>query len=249
VNDPSAPSIFLAFAAGFVSFLSPCVLPLVPGYLATVSGLTPEELRSAEGAQLRSVVFRSALFILSFTLIFVVLGMTATGLGSTLSNHRSTLEKIAGVGIIVMGAFFVLTLFVPRLNREWHVESLMQGATRGGPLVAGAAFAIAWTPCIGPALSSIIGLAGTSDTVAQGGGLLAVYSAGLAVPFLVTAIAFNRATSAFAWVKRHYAVINGISGVLLISIGILVVTGELFRLNIEAQKVLDQWGINFFQNV
>jgi cytochrome c-type biogenesis protein len=138
---------------------------------------------------------------------------------------------------------------VPRLNREWHVESLMHGAARGGPLIAGAAFAIAWTPCIGPALSSIIGLAGTSDTVAQGGGLLAVYSAGLAVPFLLTAIAFNRATSAFAWVKRHYAVINGISGVLLISIGILVVTGELFRLNIEAQKVLDQWGINFFQNV
>jgi cytochrome c-type biogenesis protein len=249
VNDPSAPSIFLAFAAGFVSFLSPCVLPLVPGYLATVSGLTPEELRSAQGAQLRSVVFRSALFISSFTLIFVVLGMTATGLGSTLSNHRATLEKIAGIGIIVMGVFFVLTLFVPRLNREWHVESLMHGAARGGPLIAGAAFAIAWTPCIGPALSSIIGLAGTSDTVAQGGGLLAVYSAGLAVPFLLTAIAFNRATSAFAWVKRHYAVINGISGVLLISIGILVVTGELFRLNIEAQKVLDQWGINFFQNV
>jgi len=115
VNEPSAPSIFLAFAAGFVSFLSPCVLHLVPGYLATVSGLTPEELRSAQGAQLRSVVFRSALFIFSFTLIFVVLGMTATGLGSTLSNHRGTLEKIAGIGIIVMGVFFVLTLFVPRL--------------------------------------------------------------------------------------------------------------------------------------
>jgi cytochrome c-type biogenesis protein len=249
VSDPGAPSIFLAFAAGFVSFLSPCVLPLVPGYLATVSGLTPEELRSAQGAQLRGVVVRSGLFILSFTAIFVALGMTATGLGRTLSDNRPTLEKIAGIAIIVMGAFFVVALFVPKLNREWHVDSLMQRAGRGGPLVAGAAFAIAWTPCIGPALSSIIGLAGTSDTVAQGGGLLAVYSAGLAVPFLITAIAFNRATSAFAWVKRHYAVINAVSGLLLITIGVLVLTGELFRLNVEAQKMLDRWDLNFFQNV
>jgi cytochrome c-type biogenesis protein len=249
VNDPGAPSIFLAFAAGFVSFLSPCVLPLVPGYLATVSGLSPDELRSAEGAELRRVAARSALFILSFTAIFVALGMSATGLGRTLTDHRPTLEKIAGIAIIVMGAFFVIALFVPKLNREWHLEGLMMRAGRGGPLVAGAAFAVAWTPCIGPALSSILGLAGTSDTVAQGGGLLAVYSAGLAVPFLITAIAFNRATSAFAWVKRHYGVINAIAGLLLISIGILVLTGELFRLNIEAQKFLDRWDLNFFQNV
>ena len=115
--------------------------------------------------------------------------------------------------------------------------------------MVGAAFAIAWTPCVGPALASILGLAATSGTVAQGGGLLAVYSAGLAVPFLITAIAFNRATTAFAWVKRHYGVINAIAGLLLISIGILVLTGELFRLNIEAQKVLDQWNLNFFQQV
>jgi cytochrome c-type biogenesis protein len=249
VNDPGAPSIFLAFAAGFVSFLSPCVLPLVPGYLATVSGLSPQELRGAQGAELRRVAVRSALFILSFTAIFVALGMSATGLGRTLTDNRPTLEKIAGIAIIVMGAFFVIALFVPRLNREWHVEGLMARAGRGGPLVAGAAFALAWTPCIGPALSSILGLAGTSDTVAQGGGLLAVYSAGLAVPFLITALAFNRATSAFAWVKRHYGVINAIAGLLLISIGILVLTGELFRLNIEAQKFLDRWDLNFFQDV
>jgi cytochrome c-type biogenesis protein len=125
----------------------------------------------------------------------------------------------------------------------------MRRAGRGGPLMVGAAFAIAWTPCVGPALASILGLAATSSTVAQGGGLLAVYSAGLAVPFLISAVAFNRATTAFSWVKRHYAVINGIAGVLLISIGILVLTGELFRLNIEAQKMLDQWNLNFFQNV
>jgi cytochrome c-type biogenesis protein len=249
VSDPSAPSIFLAFAAGFVSFVSPCVLPLVPGYLATVSGLSPDELRSTNQVQMRAVVVRAGLFILSFSLIFVALGMTATGLGQTLTDNRSTLEKVAGITIIAMGALFVIALFVPVLNREWHVDSIMRRAGHGGPLMAGAAFAIAWTPCVGPALASILGLAATTGTVAQGGGLLAVYSAGLAVPFLVTAIAFNRATTAFGWVKRHYAVINGAAGVLLISIGVLVLTGELFHLNVEAQKFLDRWGLNFFQNV
>jgi len=249
VNDPGAPSILLAFAAGLVSFVSPCVLPLVPGHLATVSGLSAEELRSTNRVQMRAILTRAGLFILSFSLIFVALGMTATGLGQALTDNRSTLEKVAGIAIIAMGALFVVALFVPVLNREWHVDSIMQRAGHGGPLVAGAAFAIAWTPCVGPALASILGLAATTGTVAQGGGLLAVYSAGLAVPFLITAIAFNRATTAFGWVKRHYAVINGAAGILLISIGILVLTGELFHLNIEAQKMLDRWGLNFFQNV
>jgi cytochrome c-type biogenesis protein len=249
VNDPGAPSILLAFAAGLVSFVSPCVLPLVPGYLATVSGLSPDELSSTSRVQMRGVLVRAGLFILSFSAIFVALGMTATGLGQTLTDNRSALEKVAGITIIVMGALFVVALFVPILNREWHVDSIMRRAGRGGPLMAGAAFAIAWTPCVGPALASILGLAATTGTVAQGGGLLAVYSAGLALPFLATAIAFNRATTAFAWVKRHYAVINGVAGVLLISIGILVLTGELFHLNIEAQKLLDRWGLNFFQDV
>ena len=249
LSDTGTPSIFLAFAAGFVSFVSPCVLPLVPGYLSTVCGLSPSELQGARGAALRSVLLRAGLFILTFTLIFVLLGMTATSLGSTLADSRSTLEKVAGITIIAMGALFLLALVVPALNRDWHPDALMSRVGRGGPLVAGAAFAIAWTPCVGPALASILGLAATQDTVAEGGGLLAVYSAGLAVPFLLTAIAFTRATTAFGWIKRHYAVINALAGALLISIGILVLTGELFRLNVEAQRFLDQWDLNFFQEI
>ena len=249
MSDPSAPSIFLAFAAGFVSFVSPCVLPLVPGYLSTVCGLTPSELRGARGAALRSVLTRATLFILSFSLIFVLLGMTATGLGNALFENRTTLEKVAGVAIIALGAFFVLALFLPLLNREWHPDSLMKRVGRGGPLIAGAAFAIAWTPCVGPALASILGLAATNDSVAEGGALLAVYSAGLAVPFLLTALAFNKATTAFGWIKRHYAVINGIAGVLLIGIGVLVLTGELTRLNAEAQSLMNDLDVNFFQEV
>ena len=111
------------------------------------------------------------------------------------------------------------------------------------------AFAIAWTPCVGPALGSILGLAGTQETVAQGGGLLAVYSAGLAVPFLITAVAFNQATTAFAWMKRHYAVINGLAGALLITTGILVLTGQLTVLNVKAQHFLNKLNLNFFQNI
>jgi cytochrome c-type biogenesis protein len=245
----SAPSIGLAFAAGLASFLSPCVLPLVPGYLSTVCGLTPGELRASRDVQMRAVLMRAGLFVLTFSAIFILLGMSATGIGSTLSDNRQTLEKVAGVAIIAMGVLFLLALFVPMLNREWRIDALAQRAGSGGPLIAGAAFAIAWTPCVGPALASILGLAATQDSVAQGGGLLAVYSLGLAVPFLITAVAFNRATTAFGWIRRHYALINGVAGVLLIAIGVLVFSGELFRLNIEAQQLLQDWGLNFWQDI
>ncbi len=245
----TTPSIGLAFAAGLASFLSPCVLPLVPGYLSTVCGLTPGELRGPRGAQLRGVLVRASLFIATFSAIFILLGMTATGVGSALSDNRQTLEKVAGVAIIAMGALFLLALVVPMLNREWRIDALAQRAGSGGPLVAGAAFAIAWTPCVGPALASILGLAATRDSVAEGGGLLAVYSLGLGVPFFLTAVAFTRMTTAFAWIRRHYAVINGVAGALLIAIGVLVFSGELFRLNIEAQQLLDDWGLNFWQDI
>jgi len=243
------PSVLLAFAAGFVSFLSPCVLPLVPGYLSTVCGLSPSELQGAQRSVLRGVILRALLFILTFTTIFVLLGLTSTSIGRMLFDNRTTLEKLSGIAIMLMGAFFVLALFVPLLNREWHMDALMERVGRGGPMVAGAAFAIAWTPCVGPALSSILGLAATQDTVAKGGALLAVYSAGLAVPFLISAVAFNTATTAFTWLKRHYGLINGIAGVLLIAIGILVFTGELTRLNSEAQHLLDDLHLNFWQSI
>jgi cytochrome c-type biogenesis protein len=243
------PSVLLAFAAGFVSFLSPCVLPLVPGYLSTVCGLSPSELQGAQRSVLRGVILRALLFILTFTTIFVLLGLTSTSIGRMLFDNRTTLEKLSGIAIMLMGAFFVLALFVPLLNREWHMDALMERVGRGGPMVAGAAFAIAWTPCVGPALSSILGLAATQDTVAKGGALLAVYSAGLAVPFLISAVAFNTATTAFTWLKRHYGLINGIAGVLLIAIGILVFTGELTRLNSEAQRLLDDLHLNFWQSI
>jgi cytochrome c-type biogenesis protein len=240
----NSPSLLLAFAAGLVSFVSPCVLPLVPGYLAAVTGTAPEgEDRRRVTAR---ALLRSLLFVATFSAIFVLLGLSATAIGSFLFDNRPTLNKIAGVVIVVLGVFFVASVFVVRVNREWRPEALIERAGRGGPVVAGAAFAIAWTPCVGPTLGAILSLASNSTTTAKGALLLGVYSAGLAIPFLVSAVAFNAASRSVAFFKRHYASIQVGAGLVLIAMGVLVFTGELFQLNIEAQKALDRLGIDFF---
>jgi cytochrome c-type biogenesis protein len=246
-SDPAAGvGIFAALAAGVVSFLSPCVLPLVPGYLSAVTGVAAADL---ERTSWRRVLGPSLLFIASFSAIFIALGVTATGVGDLLRENRDLLNKLAGIVIVLMGVLFVAAMFVTRLNREWHVETLMARAGAGGPVVAGAAFAIAWTPCIGPTLAAILSAASLSDSAGRGAFLLGVYSAGLAIPFLLTALAFGRMTTAFEAVKRHYPTIIGAGGVILIVMGVLVFTGELFQLNIEAQKLLDRVGLNFFADV
>jgi cytochrome c-type biogenesis protein len=163
-----------------------------------------------------------------------------------LRDSRGTLDKVAGAVIIALGVFFLLTPFVDRLNREWRPESLISRAGSGGPLLAGAAFAVAWTPCVGPTLGSILTAASVSDTVAKGGILLLFYSLGLAVPFLLTAVAFTRATAAFRWLRDRYLIVTAVSGVILITMGILLFTGELTQLNIEAQQALDSIGLNIF---
>lgn len=235
-----------AFAAGLVSFLSPCVLPLVPGYLSTVTGVSAPDL---ENASWRQVLVPSLLFVASFSAIFIALGITATGLGSFLQDNRQLLNRISAVLIVAMGVFLISAMFVPRLNREWHMDGLMERAGRGGPIVVGAAFAFAWTPCIGPTLAAILSAASLSGSAAHGAALLAVYSAGLAIPFLLTALAFTRMTGAFAVVKRHYPAIMAAGGVILIVMGVLIWTDELFRLNSEAQNFLDNLGLNFFSEV
>jgi cytochrome c-type biogenesis protein len=243
-TDPAAGvGIFAALAAGFVSFLSPCVLPLVPGYLSAVSGVSAAELDSAGW---RRILGPSLLFVASFSTIFILLGLTATGIGSALQDHQRLLTKISAALIVAMGVLFVASLFVTRLNREWHVDALLERAGRGGPIVAGAAFAIAWTPCIGPTLGAILAAAGLSDSAARGAFLLAVYSAGLAIPFLLTAVAFSRATTAFAVVKRHYQAIVATGGLILIAMGILIWTGQLTMLNSEAESWLSSLGFDFF---
>jgi cytochrome c-type biogenesis protein len=246
-TDPAAGvGVFAALAAGVVSFLSPCVLPLVPGYLSAVSGVSAADLESAGW---RRILGPSLLFVASFSTIFIILGLTATGLGSALHDHEQLLTKISGALIILMGVLFVSSLFITRLNREWHFDALLERAGRGGPIVAGAAFAIAWTPCIGPTLGAILSAASLSGSAARGAFLLAVYSAGLAIPFLLTAIAFSRLTTAFTVVKRHYQAIVATGGLILIAMGILIWTNQLHELNNEAQSWLSGLGLDFWNSV
>jgi cytochrome c-type biogenesis protein len=246
--DPAnGVGIPLALVAGLVSFLSPCVLPLVPGYISAVAGVTPEQARDEGGA--RRVLVPSLLFVLSFSTIFILLGLGATAVGATLNDHREALQKASAVMIVAMGVFFVAAPFITRLNREFHVSGLMERAGRGGPIIAGAAFAIAWTPCIGPTLGAILSAAALSDSASHGAVLLAFYSAGLAIPFLLTSLAFGSMTSAFAVVKRHYSAVIATGGVVLIAMGVLIWTGEFFRLNVEAQNLLNNLGLDVWNSV
>nr|MDQ5808253.1 cytochrome c biogenesis protein CcdA [Actinomycetota bacterium] len=217
------------------------------GYLSAVSGVSIVDME--EGDKRTSILLPAIVFCLAFAAVFVALGMAATGLGQTLRENIRTLERVAGALIVLMGLFFVLTPFVTKLNQEWHPSSLMARAGAGGPLVAGAAFAVGWTPCIGPTLTAILATAATKDTVGEGGALLAIYSAGLAVPFLVSAVAFHRATRVFRWLRDHYTVITVISGITLIAMGALIFTGELARLNVEAQQLLEKLGLDELYNV
>jgi cytochrome c-type biogenesis protein len=226
----------VAFGAGLISFLSPCVLPLVPGYISAVAGVAPADIRA------RKVIGPSLAFVASFSVIFIALGLLGQqALHGALTGP--TALKVSGAVIVAMGVLFVLAPFVPRLSREWHVGNLMERAGRGGPVLTGAAFALAWTPCTGPTLGAIVTAAGTSGSAAHGAVLLGVYCAGLGVPFLITGLAFGTATSALTIVKRHYPVVIGVGGVVLIGMGVMIWTGEFTQLNITVNHWLQTLGL------
>jgi cytochrome c-type biogenesis protein len=240
-------TVFAAFAVGFISFISPCVLPLVPGYLSTISGVSFADIQEGRGRA--KVLGPALLFCLAFTVMFVALGMTATGLGQTLNQNRALLRQISGIVIALMGVLFIATLFIPLFNKEWRPEQLMRRAHTGGPIIAGLAFAIAWLPCTGPTLGAILGAASTEDTVGQGGVLLAFYALGLAVPFILSALAFSSVSGVFRFFRNHFRAITLVSGLVLIVMGVLLYTNELTRLNAEALQVMDDLGINFFNEI
>ena len=236
-------SVIAAFAVGFVSFISPCVLPLVPGYLSAISGLSFNEIE--QGSARRRLLVPAALFCLSFGVMFVALGMTATGLGTALAENRVLLREVSGIVLIAMGVLFIAALFVPRLNREWRPDSLLRGAATGSPVVAGLAFAVAWLPCTGPTLGAILTAAANEGTVGHGGLLLAFYALGLAVPFMLSALAFSSVTSLFRFFRDHYRAITLVSGVILIVMGVLLYENELTRLNTWLQDA----GVNAIDNL
>ena len=245
--DSVDTTVVAAFAVGFISFISPCVLPLVPGYLSTISGVSFVDIQEGRGRT--RVLAPALLFCLAFTVMFVALGMGATGLGQTLNEHRAVLRQVSGVVLILMGSFFIGTLFLPLFNREWRPEQLMRRAHTGGPLIAGVAFAVAWLPCTGPTLGAILTAASNQATVGEGGVLLAFYALGLAVPFILSALAFSTFSGVFRFFRNHYAAITVVSGAVLILMGVLLYNNELTRLNSEALQAMDDLGINFFNEI
>jgi cytochrome c-type biogenesis protein len=220
-------SLLAAFVAGFLSFISPCVLPLVPGYLSFISGVTLEEMRG--GAQRpvvarRQVVAASFAFVLGFSLVFIALGASATAIGQFVMDRLSILGKIAGVLIVIFGLHMMGVFRIGWLYTEKRVQTAKKPTGPLGALLVGVAFAFGWTPCIGPILAGILAIAAAQERVGEGVRLLAVYSLGLGVPFIATSLAVNHFFAAFARVRRFYHAIEVASGALLVAIGILIFT-------------------------
>jgi cytochrome c-type biogenesis protein len=211
-----------AFAAGFLSFTSPCVLPLVPGYLSYVSGVGVDEL----GTHPRRVTVTTAWFVAGFSAMFVALGAGATWFGSTLIEHRRSLEIVAGTFIVFAGLVFAGIRLPITLLRELRLPWPRIGGPIA-PVLAGVAFAIGWTPSVGPTLAAILALSAGGASPAQGAVLLAVYALGLGVPFLVFGLAFTRTLTLVQVLRQHWRVVNVASGVLLVGFGLLLATGEL----------------------
>jgi cytochrome c-type biogenesis protein len=222
-------TLVTAFVAGFLSFISPCVLPLIPGYVSFVSGVSLEEMRggAATTASRRQVLVTSLFFVLGFSLVFIALGASASAVGRFLLTRQPVFEKIAGALLIVLGLHMMGVFRISWLEAEKRVHSDRKPAGPLGAMVVGLAFAFGWTPCIGPILSGILTLAASKRTVWEGVQLLAVYSAGLGIPFLLTAVAINQFFTATARIRRHYHAIEVVSGALLIIIGVLIFTRRL----------------------
>ncbi|MBC7542370.1 MAG: cytochrome c biogenesis protein CcdA [Candidatus Sericytochromatia bacterium] len=218
-----------AFVAGLLSFLSPCVLPLIPGYLSFISGVSFEEVSADTGAGAAriKVMGNALLFVLGFSIIFILLGATATTLGQYLNTKLDLLAKIAGAVIIVFGLHVMGVFTLTSLYREKRIHLQKKPLGVFGAVLAGMAFAFGWTPCIGPILAGILAYAATSDTLWQGVWLLSVYSMGLAIPFLIAAWGLKYFYKAFDRIKRHMGLINKASGLLLILVGLLMVTNNL----------------------
>ncbi len=221
-------SYVAAFIGGFLSFISPCVLPLIPGYLSFVSGLSMEEFRSGEAsASSRGKLLASSLaFVAGFSLVFIALGASASAIGDFLMSRLPILGKIAGVLIIIFGLHTMGVFRLAFLDTEKRVHTGRKPAGLVGALLVGIAFAFGWTPCIGPILGGILVLAGRKETISEGVALLAVYSAGLGIPFLLTSLAVNRFFGASARIRKHYHAIEVTSGVLLVAIGVLIFTNQ-----------------------
>lgn len=221
-------TLIAAFGAGFLSFISPCVLPLIPGYLSFVSGVSLEEMRDESAvAARRQVVVTSLAFVLGFSLVFIALGASASAVGKFLFRNSSILGKVAGVLVIIFGLHTMGVFRLPFLETEKRLQAGSKPKTLMGAVMVGMAFGFGWTPCIGPILSGILVLAGSRETIWEGVVMLAVYSLGLGIPFLLTSLAINKFFAASSRIRRHYHAIEVASGALLVGIGVLLFTDQM----------------------
>ena len=229
----------IAFAAGVVSFASPCVLPLVPAYLSYVTGLIGIDLGDAKRGRL---LLGTALFVAGFTVVFVSYGALFGGLGGLLLDHFDAITRVLGVFTIIFGLAFMG--LVPWLNRDWHPARRTSMGLVGAPLL-GVLFGLGWTPCIGPTLAAVQTLAIDSASAGRGAALSAVYCIGLGLPFLLVALAFRKAFGAMAWMKRHYVLLMRIGGGMLVVLGVLMVTGLWQELSIQMRVWTTSFGVPF----
>ncbi len=227
----SLPLPLAAFVAGLISFLSPCVLPLVPGYVSLISGAGVEQLKTKEGQLFRKLMLNSAAFIVGFSIVFITLGAISTEVGQVLAQYKSLLARIAGVVIILFGLHLTGIFQIKALLADTRLHGLKGSSSAWGAFVIGFAFAFGWTPCVGPILAVVLGFAAAQDTVWKGVFLLAIYSAGLAVPFLLTSLGIERFLKFYNRFKFHMHAVEVASGVLLIGLGILLAMGRFALLS------------------
>ena len=218
------PSMFVALVAGVISFLSPCVLPIVPPYLAYMSGVTMSELTDEAAARRRATV-AALFFVLGLSTVFLFLGFTASAFGAFFLKNQTLFAQVSGVVVIVFGLHFLGVFRIPFLDREARLDAGDAGGSAFGAYVLGLAFAFGWTPCIGPQLGAILSMAASEASITRGTVLLGVYALGLGIPFLLAAIFLNRAMGVMNRLKRHMGLIEKIMGALLIFVGVMLVTG------------------------
>ncbi len=236
-------NVFVAFAAGIFSFLSPCVLPLIPSYLSFISGVSLEDMRHEQTLKrVRArVVLNSVAFIAGFSLVFISLGVSASFLGSLFFSYRNSIRIVGGLFILLVGLYLIGLLRIPALERYLQFNLKDKPAGYLGSVLVGITFAVAWTPCVGPILGAILALAGTSGEIGRGTLLLSTYAAGLGLPFFLSAVAINSFMQ-FSQSFRHYShAVHMAGGILLVIVGLLLMTDYMTMLNIYALRFTPDW--------
>lgn len=239
-------SVLIAFIAGLLSFLSPCVLPLIPGYLSFISGVSFQELADGTGDR-RRILLRTLFFVLGFSVVFVVLGLAFAGPAFLFSSALAWINLLAGLVVVLLGLNITFD-FVSFLNRERRLQVQARPTSAAGALLVGMAFGAGWSPCIGPILASILFLAGADGRLTQAGLLLLVYSLGLGAPFIVTGLAFTRVSGYLARIRRYIGTIRTISGVFLIAVGLLIAFGRFQQFTsviVSGGFRLEQWSTTY----